>query len=99
VLEKAAPVLDAAKEKAAPVLDAAWATAQKASTAAQKRGGDDPAAPASEVTDLGASDTAPPAESPILDEPVPTDSAEDLPLVDEVPPAKPKRAGESKQEG
>lgn len=93
VLEKAAPVLDAAKEKAAPVLDAAWATAQKASTAAQKRGGSDPAAPTSGETDLA------PAESPLVDETVPADSAEDLPLVDEVPPVKPKHAGEGKQEG
>jgi colicin import membrane protein len=93
VLEKAAPVLDAAKEKAAPVLDAAWATAQKASTAAQKRGGSDPAAPTSGETDLA------PTESPLVDETVPADSAEDLPLVDEVPPVKPKHAGEGKQEG
>lgn len=99
VLEKAAPVLDAAKEKAAPVLDAAWATAQKASTAAQKRGDSDPAAPTSGEPDLASSETAAPIESPIFDEAVPADSAEDLPVVDEVPPAKPKRAGEGKQEG
>jgi hypothetical protein len=94
----ASPAFEAAKEKAAPVLDAAWATAQKASTAAQKRGGADPAATSGE-SDLGSGETAAPTESPLLDEAVPADSAEDLPLVDEVPPAKPKHAGEGKQEG
>jgi hypothetical protein len=97
VLEKAAPVLDAAKEKAAPVFDAAWATAQKASTAAQKRGGNgDPVVATPETAELGPTETTPPAE--ILDEPVRSEPVVD-PLVDEVPPADTEPAGEKKQEG
>ena len=100
VLEKAAPVFDAAKEKAAPVFDAAKSTAQKASTAvsdaaqkAGRNGGEASSGPTPKAPDLAPVDaTTTPTPAP------PKDPILDVPVVNEVPPAKPRPTGETTQE-
>jgi hypothetical protein len=101
----ATPAFEAAKEKAAPVFDAAWSSAQKASSAmtdaAQKgrTGGHDPVIPTPEAAGPGPTAAAPAPESSVLDEQAPAEPVVDEPIVDDAPPAQPKPAGETKQEG
>ena len=95
----ASPAFEAAKEKAAPVFDAAWSSAQKASSArsdATQKGRDgdhDPIVPTPAAAGSGTTAAPPAPESAVLGEPVPE------PVVDKAPPAQPRPAGESKQEG